>query len=179
MFSFINELFWSLVSKILSTQRVASWLVHQAMKTPYTPITSRSGDKLYMRRWWLFNPYPASGAKKAFGMNWLPSVRVHHILEADDAPDKHDHPWNARTIILHGFYCESRLNAKGAPLFFVRKQGQSASLRFGEYHSIDSVSQDGVLTLFITYKYRGIWGFLVNNKKVNFKTYLEDKANGS
>ena len=52
-----------------------------------------------------------------------------------------------------------------------RAQGDTATLDHGEYHRIDQVSPGGVITLFITSKWRGDWGFLVNGVKVPWRIY--------
>jgi uncharacterized protein YwqG len=96
----------------------------------------------------------------------------------------HDHPWDARTIILRGFYWEVRPMspndehyglANGA--HFLRWKGDTAQLNFGEFHQIVKVPEDGVWTMFITYKYRGTWGFLVDGVKVKWKEYLNGRRN--
>lgn len=55
-----------------------------------------------------------------------------------------------------------------------RSLGDTPRLNHGEYHRIDQVSEDGVITLFITSKWRGDWGFLVNGVKVTWRTYTEN-----
>ena len=113
---------------------------------------------------------------------WLPSVRIHHILRADTARDLHDHPWNARTIILKGDYVERRrvgmYDMLMAPITkeYLRLPGDTATINYGQYHSIDYVSKGGVYTMFFTWKYMGGWGFLVNGKKIPWRQYEE--ANG-
>jgi hypothetical protein len=104
-------------------------------------------------------------------MSWLPSIRVHHILRADTARHLHDHPWNARTIILKGWYRERRLEQDGTISEEFRTRGQTQRILYGQYHSIDEVSDGGVYTLFFTWKYCGNWGFLVDGKKVPWREY--------
>jgi len=159
-------MFWKLIARLVSTPCVADWLIRRAMKTPYTHIYHPRG--LYMGRWWLFNPYPAesSGSKNRFPI----SIRIHHICLPDDARDMHDHPWNARTIILKGGYRENRL-VNGKVVRFWRTRGDTAKINFGEYHAIKYLSPGGVWTIFITGKYRGTWGFLVNGAKVQWRKY--------
>ena len=155
---------------------------------------SADGTQMYMGRWWLFNPYSRQTHKPALW--WCPrSFRIHHIMRPDEDRDLHDHPWNARTIILRGWYTEQRpagAEWKKAVLagmvskpaqkwvdwvmndaceWIKRDQGDTASLNHGEYHRIAQVSPGGVITLFITSKWRGDWGFLVNGVKVPWRTY--------
>jgi hypothetical protein len=146
------NLFWRLVAKQLARPAVAAWLIARAQRTPYL-----------------------------------------HIMRHDEDRDLHDHPWNARTVILRGSYTEERLEpagiadiAKPGPLTLMwveelddlfkvsmktRNPGDTARLNHGEYHRIDQISTGGVYTLFITSKWRGDWGFLVNGVKVPWRTY--------
>lgn len=159
---------WKFIAFICSRKSVATWLISRSMRTPYTNITSSDGKQTYMRRWWLFNPYPIGSSGLRPRWQFPINVRVHHILRADQDRDLHDHPWNARTIILRGWYVEERIDQ----VEISRNTGSTATLNFGEYHRIDRVSPGGVFTLFITGKYRGTWGFLVNGLKVQWRKYL-------
>lgn len=190
----MRELPWRLLARILSRPRVATWLIERAKRTPYYPITSRDGDEIYMDRWWVFNPYSkdASGNAGPPRWPWLPSIRVHHIMRADDDDHLHDHPWNARTIVLHNWYEEERPGdiwqqgesyrvvdnpTKFEPReVFMRRAGYTGRVLFGQYHRISEVAQGGVFTLWFTWDYRGTWGFLVDGKKVPWRTYLQAKA---
>lgn len=150
-------------------------LIERAKRTPYSHIQGRNSDETYMRRWWLFNPYQnADGSypKRNWFMRLLPSIRIHEILLADDDKHLHDHPWDAQTIILQGGYVE-QISTEHAPGNFKSRQaGDTNAIRFGQYHRITFI--DGVaVTLFITFKYRGTWGFLVNGKKVPYQQYFE------
>lgn len=161
---------YKLIAKILSHPKVFNYLLNMAKKTPYTHIYGEQDKQLYMERYWLFNPYPVSGGKSRY--NWLPlSIRIHKIVKPDNDRHLHDHPWNARTFILKGWYTEERF----AMLFndwYTRFTGDTSRLNFGEYHRITEVSENGVYTLFVTGKYRGTWGFLVDGLKVPYKKYL-------
>ncbi|WP_434672196.1 hypothetical protein [Pseudomonas sp. R1-15] len=184
------NLFWRIIAKVLARPAIADWLIAWAKLTPYQHIMSADGAEMYMGRWWLFNPYSRETHKPALW--WCPwSFRIHHIMRPDADRDLHDHPWNARTIILRGWYTEERLELASPvdiltprrQLFWLpddeirklatknRKPGDTAELRHGEYHRIDQVSPGGVITLFITSKWRGDWGFLVNGVKVPWRTY--------
>jgi hypothetical protein len=155
----------SRLARFLARPAVVDWLIRRAMRTPYTSIV-KDGE-LYMERFWLFNPYPPDSSGKG---SWLPSVRLHRIVLPDQDRHLHDHPWDARTFILRGWYIEDRVGDDGP--CFMRSAGTTAALRFGEYHRITRLSPGGVWTLFITWRYRGTWGFLVNGRKVNWREYL-------
>lgn len=166
---------WNLIAWVASRQPIADWLIRRAKKTPYVHIDG------YMNRYWLFNGYRRGldgQMRKTF--EWLPSVRVHHILRKDFDRVPHDHPWDARTIILKGWYSEHRRQQgqpEGAPecKYFFRDIGDTATLKFNEYHTVTEVSPGGVWTLFFTRKYQGGWGFWVDGKKVPYREYLEKK----
>lgn len=178
--------FWKPVAWLLGRPAVADWLIRRAQRTPYTHIITEG--KLYMERYWLFNPYPQTGGSGADRPRWqFPiSIRLHHIVLPDqDRGHMHDHPWNARTFILRGGYVEVRPH----PIFGRRwdeladwlmpdgrkiehHAGETAPLKFGEYHRIVSIAEGGAWTLFVTGKYRGTWGFLVAGKKIPWREYL-------
>lgn len=141
---------WNLIAKVCV--RYADKIINRAQQWPYINLEG------YMNRWWIFNAYKR---------DWLPSIRVHHILREDFDRHEHDHPWNARTIILKGWYIEERTGKS-----FFRNTGYTGRINFGEFHNIKRVSPGGVWTLFITYKYGGTWGFKVDGKKVPYREYL-------
>jgi len=159
----------TILSRFFARPKVANWLIERAIRTPYSHIRNKS-DQTYMYRYWLFNPYNSH-----WWSNWLPSIRIHHIVLPDDDRALHDHPWDAKTFILKGWYHERRLYQDHHGEFeygAYRRQGDTARLDFGEFHTIDEVSPKGVWTMFVTFKYRGTWGFRCNGKKVNWKEYL-------
>lgn len=163
----------SFLFRLLATPFIADRLIARAMKTPDEHLPG------YMLRFWLFNPYNRQTRKPRY--SWIPfSIRVHHILRADYGRDHHDHPWNARTVILRGWYMERRLYSNGrtaegkyheSSVNNVRLAGDTATINFGEYHTIDLVSPGGVWTLFIMGRYRGNWGFMVDGEKVLHEEY--------
>jgi len=164
----LRTLAWRIVAFVVSRPAVSAWIVRRAQRTPYFHLEG------YMRRWWVFNPYANDtsiddalrGRAKAWP--WLPSIRVHHIQREDLAAHPHDHPWNARTILLDGWYIERR--EQQAPR--VLRAGDTAAIAFGEYHHIERVSESGVWTLFFTWQYGGTWGFRVDGEKVPWRVYV-------
>lgn len=171
----------SALARFLARPAVVDWLICRAMRTPYVHITGPDGT-VYMERYWLLNPYDpnTSGGEKRGWRALLPSVRLHRIMREDQDRHMHDHPWNARTFILRGWYWEVRphgiehaLHPWGSDgVHIKRSAGDTARLNFGEYHRITSVPAGGVWTLFITGKKRGTWGFLVDGVKVQWRAYL-------
>lgn len=158
----LTNLLWAIVAQIVAIPFVADWIIARAQRTPYFHLPG------YMERWWFFNRYDATDKGRRY--RWLPSIRVHHILRADLDRNLHDHPWNARTILLRGGYVETRLS-NDVHVRHWRGAGDTAQLRFGEFHKIDWVSPGGVWTLFLTWDYQGTWGFLVGDFKVPHREY--------
>lgn len=196
------NLFWRGVARIVSKPKVADYLIRRAMKTPFTHLPS-TDNPIYMERYWLFNPYPVSSKDRPrFQFPW--SIRLHWIKREDQDRAMHDHPWNARTIILKGGYQEKRLLSSDDPLakaalgqvidhpemgsfdwsraestqHFNRIPGDTATLKHNEYHQITHVLE-GTWTMFITGPWLGDWGFLVDGKKVWWRTYLGENADGT
>lgn len=187
----LKGIFWKTLAVLVSFPNVTDWLIARSKRTPYYPITARDNDQeIYMDRWWLFNAYSKDehGNAGPARWSWLPSIRVHHIMRADDDGHLHDHPWNARTILLRGWYEEERPLVNGDSLDYVidirrpsneparsvffRMTGDTQAVLFNSYHRISEVSPGGVYTLWFTWKYRGTWGFMVDGKKVPWREYL-------
>lgn len=183
----IREFLWRIVAFIATIPAVSRRIRNYSAPRPYTHIRGDDGS-LYMGRWWVFNPYgkDATGEPTPARWQWLPSVRIHWIRRPDSDRHMHDHPWNARTIVLHGWYEEERQVSavpKGVSWFpvwtadflragFRRERGYTGRLLFGEYHRIREVSDGGVWTLFFTWPKQGTWGFLVDGVKVPWRKYL-------
>lgn len=161
----MSELIWRIIARICATRRVSFWLMWRSMATPYVHLEG------YMRRWWLFNPYRGNlqGGYQPPRWPWLPSIRVHHITRADKEPHLHNHPWDARSIILRGWYMEEREGRHGLDMHM---SGETVRLRPGDFHRITSVSTGGVVTLFITWRKQQSWGFKVDGKTVPWRDYL-------
>lgn len=179
----IRNMLWRLVASIVSRPAVFERLKKRAMRTPYTEIRGANGD-LYMRRFWLFNPYRKDAQGGVIGGKWgwlgLPSIRLHHIMLPDVDRHLHDHPWNARTIVLDGWYGEVKpfTGLFGTKMLagYSRERGYTGRLMFGEYHRITDVPFVGVWTMFFTWKYQGTWGFEVDGVKVPYKQYLAERG---
>ncbi|MCF5714280.1 hypothetical protein I9H06_16615 [Pseudomonas tremae] len=193
------NIFWRLLAKVLARPAIAAWLITRAKRTPYLHIQSADGQEVYMGRWWLFNAYDRE--THLGRIRWCPwSIRVHHIMRPDADRDLHDHPWNARTVILRGWYVEQRQASdewkkavrsglienpdpkfvewlmRDACEWIRRDASDTAQLNHGEYHRIDEVAPGGVYTLFITSRWKGDWGFLVNGVKVAWREYTGEKS---
>lgn len=172
------EALWRAAARFLIQPGRVDRLIARAKETPYSPIV-KDGD-VYMERYWLFNPYDLrpDGEKSIWARvkGHLPSVRLHKICRPDRDRHPHDHPWRARTIVLRGWYREARVicpKLSGASEYRFLGAGTTQRLELGDYHQIVDLSPRGeVWTMFITWKYQGTWGFLVNGAKVPWKKYL-------
>lgn len=162
----MKEKLWQLLAWVVSRPAIADYLIKKSQWTPYFHLPG------YMKRWWLFNRYSEVGSMETIErkFKWLPSVRIHHILREDRAEHKHDHPWDARTIILKSGYVEVMEDDSEE----FRGPGDTRAIKYGEYHHIRWVAPGGAYTMFITWKYVGTWGFLVDGKKVPWKQYLAE-----
>ena len=178
----IKAWLWQELAWMLCMPSVAAWLVRRAIRTPYRHLRDPDGD-VYMERYWLFNAYPDPRADE-FGYAiapksywaWAPSIRLHYILREDRDKHPHDHPWEARTFILRGWYIEERVmdwtNRFSRSLRKHRLAGDTAIIDLNMFHRIATVSDGGVWTLFITWKKYEDWGFLVAGEKIGYRTYL-------
>lgn len=174
MSGWLRELPWLLAAHVAAIPAVSDAIIRRAQRTPYTHIMDRDGRSVYMGRWWLFNAYGKGPAGEVLPPRWpwLPSVRVHHIMRPDLDRHLHDHPWNARTIVLRGWYYEERPRPEPArTLHCAAFLGCTGRLLFGQYHRITDISEGGVWTLFFTWRHQGTWGYLVDGKKVPHREY--------
>lgn len=171
----MRELIWWAVARIITIPAVTGWLIRRAKRTPYTNITGPDGS-LYMGRWWLFNPYGKDENGDPTPARWesLPSARIHHIMRPDSDRHCHDHPWDARTIVLSNGYNEERPVDSGDNVRTQhwRPAGYTGKLLYGQFHRISHIPEGGAWTLFITWPKQGTWGFLVDGVKVPWRQYL-------
>ncbi len=176
---------WKLIGWILSRRIVATAIINYAKRTPYFHLPSNDNPN-YMERYWVFNPYMReNNEQRGSKYPWFPwNIRVHHIKRHDREQHLHDHPWNARTIILSGWYQEERLvDHLPKPDFLsepawkkethLRVRGDTAMVGYQQFHRIVRVMDGGAWTLFISGPYQGFWGFLVDGVKIHYKKYLK------
>jgi hypothetical protein len=168
----MNEFIWALIARLVSSRLGFALILKRALLNAYKGVRLPdiiSGGETYMRRFWIFNPYPASNQKFWWG-RWLPSIRLHHILLPDADRHLHDHPWAFRTIVLDGYYVEEKADG-----FYRRTAGETAGMKPEEFHRIRNISYYGAWTLFFTWKYQEPWGFQVDGKKIPSREYLANK----
>jgi hypothetical protein len=160
-----NRIWQFIANFIVNHPHLLAWLIHRAQSTPYFHLDG------YMDRWWLMPHWMLTTHPDGylFPRSWLPfSMRIHHIKRADDGRELHDHPFDYRTIILHGWYKEENVFGEQA----LRWPGETRASRAQTFHRIANVSEGGVWTLFIMGPRINDWGFLVAGRKVYWKTYL-------
>lgn len=128
-------------------------------------IKSKDGE-LHFRRWRLFST------------PWF-DVNIHGIYMNDQDAHMHNHPWNIWTMILWGSYSEMYhtdtrrgYDIRIRTLFDIKKSDTS------KYHMIYIMRSEKVFTLAIMSKRKGDWGYLVDGKHVDHKTYRQLKREG-
>jgi hypothetical protein len=143
-------------------KRFADWIIARAMRTPYFHLPG------YMNRYWLL-PYGRQ----------IIAARIHEILRSDDDRAFHDHPWPYLTIILRGGYWETKpvYDKSGLYTGKTRKWYGPGSILFRpakSYHILELPTGQTAWTLFITGKWRQVWGFMPNPTiKIPHHIYLE------
>lgn len=157
----LTETEWQILAVFVSDPLVSEMLIQRAMETPYFHLDG------YMNRYSLFNPTPAKNDGKGREYETLPSVRIHHILRGDEDRHPHNHPWDARSIILRGWYTEQRDDG-----LHMRKAGDTFEINHDTFHHIESVSPGGVMTMFISGDWKHVWGFRTADGVVDWRTYL-------
>jgi hypothetical protein len=153
---------WSDYARRVSTREVADRIIARAMLTPYFHLDG------YMNRYWLFNPHQALSGGEGREYPDMASVRIHHILRADHERHHHNHPWDARTIILKGWYDEVRAGWGQTR----RTVGDTAEINADTFHTIHRVSPGGVWTMFFMGRKAQTWGFKTEGGFVNWREYL-------
>jgi hypothetical protein len=113
----------------------------------------------YMVRYYLLRK--SNSNKKGF------NIFLHKILLSDSDEHLHNHPWDAFTLIMKGAYIEHK--EKNSSLF---KSFSFRKIRCNDFHKIELVNNKPVWTLFIHGPRKQNWGFLVDNKVVDWRKYL-------
>ena len=150
-------------------------IIGSAMKRPYYHLPG------YMDRWWLLPGAAADSKESRYRPPWwlrkLPiSIRLHHIKRPDGDRNLHDHPCDFRSIILAGYYVETREDNYFRTNHW-RHAGETYFSKAEQYHSIIGMPSEGVWTLWIMYPKKQSWGFLVDGKKIPWREYLKEQEN--
>lgn len=130
----------------------------------YRIIKDRIGDDIYLERYYLF----------LRDRNTFPFNIFLHKFKKSDPDDLHDHPWNYRTIVIKGGYWETTPEGK-----FWRGVGHYRFCEARSLHRIELEKDVDCWTLFIPGKYKREWGFMTNNKWVQWEEYLYNRKKES
>ena len=148
-------------------KRLADLIIERALRRPYLHLCHADGS-FYMGRWWLFQT------------RWL-SARVHRIATPDRDRHFHDHPFSFVSVILRGFYVESRpvsidpiftIDGKELAKNSLREQYSIAYRRASDRHSISYVTIGGVWTLVFILPRVQWWGFYTPAGKIYWQDYV-------
>lgn len=128
----------------------------------FRAIPSRTGNHLYLARFWLTPPVHCDDHEFESGN----SILLHHIVRADDDSAVHDHPWDFATRVLSGGYLERRPDSiirdgDHGPCEFHRvfhNAGEDVRRYATDLHLIESVLPD-TWTLVTTGPRTREWGF--------------------
>lgn len=97
---------------------------------------------------------------------------LHHIHQPDPDRHLHNHPYAAKSYILHGGYTEIVQHPlSNSPQRRTHVQGETNVLAFNSFHRIVAV-QPNTWTLVVCGRRRRRWSFLENGLSVDADTYL-------
>lgn len=130
-------------------------------------VMDRVNNEPYLERYYLFLK-----DRKRFPFN----VFLHRFLKSDP-DDVHDHPWPYFTIILKGGYYEwiPVFNQQGKKVYEISKWCRPGHFRLCSAASFHRIELDPTVecwTLFMPGPQQRDWGFLVNNRWVQWEKYL-------
>lgn len=153
---------FKLLAEYISKEPVRSIIIEDAMKTPYWHLEG------YMNRYWMYNPFIDNKSELGAIYPDEPSSRLHHILRADNDRHLHNHPWDAISVIMKGWYKERLEDGS----LIVRKEGDVNVINHDCFHRIEEVSEGGVWTFFTTFGYQHPWGFNTEEGFVDSRAYF-------
>lgn len=145
-------------------------------------ITSRDGSMVYMLRCWLSHPKPSvPGVSSRYESG--NATLLHWILQPDDIPHLHNHPWAFQTHILSGGYVEQR---GGTSPFHESAYAPGCTIKagLGDFHRITShlcgpgdphTGIGGTWSLVHTGARLQPWSFLIDGCERDAEIYLRNK----
>lgn len=146
-------------------------------------ITSRDSTVVYMLRCWLSPPQPCTVGQHAKYESGN-AVLLHWILQPDDIPHLHNHPWDFTTRILAGGYVQERA-ALGRVAVETFQPGAVEWLGHdGGFHRIashlagngdPSTGHGGTWSLVTTGPRVQPWSFLIDGHAVDAEAFLRTK----
>ena len=154
-------MFVNMLARLLARPRIAAWIIRRGRRHGAPFHIKRPDGSTYMGRWWLLK----WGERLR---NVLPAIRLHHLADRDRDRHLHDHPWDFRTFVLTGGYTEELITGDHVDLL----AGQTSGKRAQDFHRITEV-QSNTWTLFVTWRWRNDWGFLVDGRKIPHDLYAQ------
>lgn len=146
-------------------------------------ITSRDSTVVYMLRCWLSPPKPCTSGQHAKYESGN-AVLLHWILQPDDIPHLHNHPWDFTTRILAGGYTQERAGLGG----IIRETFQPGAVELlgwnGGFHRIAShlagngdptTGHGGTWSLVTTGPRVQPWSFFIDGHAHDAETFLRNK----
>jgi hypothetical protein len=137
----------------------------------YRIIMDRVDNQPYLERYYVFLK-----DRNRFPFN----IFVHKFLKSD-TEDVHDHPWPFLTIILRGGYWEwtPQFDAQGRKAGEVARWCGPGSVRWAgahQYHRVELDPDVECWTLFCPGIKQRDWGFLVQNRWIQWEQYLATRS---
>ena len=133
-------------------------------------VMDRVNDEPYLERYYLFLK-----DRKHFPFN----IFLHKFLKSDP-DDVHDHPWPYATLILKGGYYEwiPNFNEQGIKTSETRHWRGPGHFRISSatsYHRVELAENVTCWTLFMPGSHQRDWGFLKNNRWIQWQQYLVER----
>ena len=133
-------------------------------------VMDRVNDQPYLERYYIFLK-----ERKHFPFN----IFLHKFLRSDP-DDVHDHPWPYATLILKGGYYEwiPEFNFQGEKIGEIRKWRGPGHFRIcsaTSYHRVELCEGVECWTLFMPGPHQREWGFLKNNRWIQWEQYLVER----
>ena len=147
--------------------RLLNWLESQGRKRiVFDTVTQEP----YLERYYVFLK-----DRQRFPFN----IFLHKFLKSDP-DDLHDHPWPYATFILKGGYWEwtAEFDSNGLKTREIKHWRGPGHLRFSKansYHRVELEPNVTCWTLFMPGPQCREWGFLVNNRWIHNRSYLDSK----
>ena len=133
-------------------------------------VMDRVENEPYLERYYLF-----LRERERFPFN----VFLHKFLKSDP-DDVHDHPWPYATLILKGGYWEwiphfDTVGRKTGEYQVWRGPGHFRISKANSFHRIELDPDITAWTLFMPGPKQRDWGFLVQNKWIQWEQYLKQR----
>jgi hypothetical protein len=133
-------------------------------------VMDRVENEPYLERYYLF-----LREREQFPFN----VFLHKFLKSDP-DDVHDHPWPYATLILKGGYWEwiphfDTVGRKTGEYQVWRGPGHFRISKANSFHRIELDPDITAWTLFMPGRKCRDWGFLVQNKWIQWEQYLKQR----